>query len=53
MANIHELRYKLLLHLPYSPDLTPSDLHLFPKLKIFLGGQRYSTAEELTAEVEG
>jgi hypothetical protein len=38
MAKIHELRYKLVLHLPYSPDLAPSEFHLFSKLKNFLGG---------------
>ena len=38
MAKIHELRYELLPHPPYLPDLAPSDFHLFPKLKIFLGG---------------
>jgi hypothetical protein len=50
MAKIHELRYELL---PYSLDLTPSDFNLFPMLKIFLGRPRFSTTEELTAEVEG
>jgi hypothetical protein len=25
----------------YSPDLAPSDFHLFPKLKEFLGGRRF------------
>lgn len=53
MAKIHELRYDLLHHPPYSPDLAPSDYHLFPKLKIFLGGQRFSTDEEVKAAVEG
>ena len=48
MVKIHELRYELL---PYSPDLAPSDFDLLPKLKIFLGGRRFSTTE-LTAEVE-
>ena len=50
MAKIHDLRYELLL---YSPDLIPSDFYLFPGLKMFLGGTRFSTTEELTAEVEG
>ena len=50
IAEIHELRYELL---PYSPDLAPSDFNPFSKLKIFLGGPRFSTMEELTAEVEG
>ncbi|XP_066994420.2 histone-lysine N-methyltransferase SETMAR [Anabrus simplex] len=52
MAKLHELGYELLPHPPYSPDLAPSDFHLFPKLKIFLGGQRFSTREELTVKLE-
>jgi hypothetical protein len=28
-------------HLPYSPDLTPTDLWLFPKLKSILKGKRF------------
>ena len=47
MVKIHELRYQLL---PYSPELTPSDFNLFPRLKIFIGGPRFSTTEELIAE---
>ena len=53
MAKIHGLRYELLLHSPYSPDLAPLHFYLFPKLKIFLGGWRFSTMEELTVKVEG
>ena len=52
MAKIHELKYELLPHPPYSPDMAPSDFHLFPKLKIFLGGRRFSSNEELIAGVE-
>jgi histone-lysine N-methyltransferase SETMAR len=40
-------------HPPYSPDLAPSDFHLFPKLKIFLAGQRFSSNQEVIAAVEG
>ncbi|GFV30199.1 mariner Mos1 transposase [Trichonephila clavipes] len=46
MAKIHELRFKLLDHPPYSPDLAPSDSFLFLHLKIALGGQRLSSTEE-------
>ena len=28
-------------HTPYSPDLAPSDFHLFLHLKKFLGGERF------------
>ncbi|GBN02244.1 hypothetical protein AVEN_116429-1 [Araneus ventricosus] len=34
-------------HPPYSPDLAPSDFHLFLKLKEFLGGKRFGSGEEL------
>jgi hypothetical protein len=28
-------------HPPYSPDLVPSDFHVFLHLKTFLGGRRF------------
>jgi hypothetical protein len=34
-------------HPPYSPDLAPSDFHLFPKLKEFLGGRCFTSSEEV------
>ncbi|KAJ8891596.1 hypothetical protein PR048_004124 [Dryococelus australis] len=34
-------------HTPYSPDLVPSDFHLFPALKKWLGGRRFNTNDEL------
>lgn len=52
MAKINELKYDLLPHPPYSPDLAPSDFHLFPKLKTFLGGQKFDTNDEVIAAVE-
>ena len=42
-----------LLHPPYSPDLTPSDFYLFPKLKLFLTGQHFSSNQEAVSAVEG
>lgn len=39
-------------HPPYSPDLAPSDYHLFRYLKGFLGGQRFDTDEEVKTTVE-
>jgi hypothetical protein len=53
MAKIHELRYEFLPNPTYLTDLAPSDIYLFPKLKIFLGGWRFPTTEELRAEMEG
>lgn len=52
MAKINELHYELLEHPPYSPDLAPSDFHLFPHLKKFMRGQRFSSNEEVIAAVE-
>jgi len=44
---IQHLDFSVLLHPPYSPDLAPSDCHLFPKLKEHLKGQRFSCDEEV------
>ncbi|XP_014289639.1 histone-lysine N-methyltransferase SETMAR-like [Halyomorpha halys] len=52
MEKLHELRYELLPHPPYSPDLTPSDFHLFSKLKIFQGRRRLPITAEETAELK-
>jgi len=53
MEKLRDLHYELLEHPPYSPDLTPSELYLFPKLKLFLAGQRFSSNQEAIAAVEG
>ena len=34
-------------YLTYSPDLTPSDYHLFLHLKKFLGGKRFDDDDDL------
>jgi len=34
-------------HPPYSPDLAPSNYHLFTKMKVWLATQRFHTNEEL------
>jgi hypothetical protein len=53
MGKLRDLHYELLEQPPYSPDLAPSDFFLFPKLKLFLTGQRFSSNQEATAAVEG
>jgi histone-lysine N-methyltransferase SETMAR len=53
MEKLRDLHCELLEHPPYSPDLTPSDFCLFPKLKLFLAGQRFSSNQEAIAAVEG
>jgi transposase len=53
MGKLRDLHYELLEHPPYSLDFAPSDFCLFPKLKLFLAGQRFSSNQEATAAVEG
>ena len=38
-------------HPPYSPDLAPSDFHLFLHLKSFLAGQRFHDDSEVIEAV--
>jgi histone-lysine N-methyltransferase SETMAR len=51
MGKLRDLHYELLEHPPYSPDLAASDFSLFPKLKLFLAGQRFSSNQEAIAAV--
>jgi histone-lysine N-methyltransferase SETMAR len=53
MGKLRDLHYELLEHPPYSPDLASSDFCLFPKLKLILAGQRFSSNQEAIAAVEG
>ncbi len=39
-------------HPPYSPDLAPSDFHLFPSLKKWLGGRHFDSDVQLQATVD-
>jgi histone-lysine N-methyltransferase SETMAR len=48
---IERLGFSLLPHPPYSPDLAPSDFHLFPKLKEHLWGQHFRSDEEVKSAV--
>jgi len=38
-------------HPPYSPDLAPTDLFLFPKLKTSFKGRHFQTIEEIQENV--
>jgi histone-lysine N-methyltransferase SETMAR len=37
---------------PYSPDLAPSDFHLFLRLKKFLSSQRFNNDEDVKRAVQ-
>lgn len=50
MAKIQELKFELVDHPPYSPDLAPSDFFLFPNLKKWLAGQRFMSNEEIVTQ---
>jgi histone-lysine N-methyltransferase SETMAR len=51
IRKLRGLHYELLEYPPHSPDLAPSDFSLFPKLKLFLAGQRFSSNQEGIAAV--
>ena len=53
MGKLRDLHYELLEHPLYCPDLVPYDFSLFPKLKLLLAGQRFSSKQEAIAAVEG
>jgi histone-lysine N-methyltransferase SETMAR len=43
--------WQVLTHPPYSPDMSPSDFDLFPKLKKPFSGERLRNFEEVSNEV--
>ncbi|KYN44837.1 hypothetical protein ALC56_00832, partial [Trachymyrmex septentrionalis] len=45
ITKIYELRFKLINYPSYSLNLIPNDFFLFPRLKIRLGGHRFSSNE--------
>ena len=51
MDNIQKLKWNDLSHPPYSPDLAPSDYHLFDPLKEHLGGKGFRNNEEVIQNV--
>jgi len=53
MAKLNELKYELLNHAPYSPVCAPIDYYLFPYLKKFLAGKRFTSNDEAIAAVNG
>jgi hypothetical protein len=42
---------QVLPHPPYSPEMSPPDFDLFPKLKKPLRGKRFRSVEEVSNEV--
>ena len=52
MAAIHDCGFKLIEHPPYSPDLAPSDCHLFPKLKTAISGTHFQSDDDVIHAVD-
>jgi histone-lysine N-methyltransferase SETMAR len=50
LAHLH---FEVLKHMAYSPDLAPSDYHLFPNLKKHLKGRKFLNTEEATLAADG
>jgi hypothetical protein len=44
---LETLKFEVLSHLPYSPDLVPSDFHFFPHLKRDLKGTHFTSDDEV------
>ncbi|PSN38599.1 hypothetical protein C0J52_17918, partial [Blattella germanica] len=51
VEKLHKYGWEVLPHPPYSPDMSPPDFDLFPKLKEPMRGRRYSSLEELSTTV--
>ncbi|XP_015436815.1 PREDICTED: histone-lysine N-methyltransferase SETMAR-like [Dufourea novaeangliae] len=52
VQKLNELGYETLPHPPYSPDLSPTDYHLFKHLKIFLREKNFKTQAAAENAVE-
>jgi len=51
VATIQDLSFERLPHMPYSPDLTSSDFHIFGPLKEAMGGKSFRSDKEMQQAV--
>jgi len=51
LETVEQLGLEVLLHPPYSPDLAPSDYHLFGLMKKMLVGQKFASDTEVQSVV--
>ena len=49
---LSQLGWEVLIHLPYTPDIAPSDLHLFRSLQISLNEKKFSSLEDCKRHLE-
>jgi hypothetical protein len=52
MDTIQKLKWNILPHPPHSPELAPSDYHLFSPLREHLGGKSFRNNEEVIQAVQ-
>jgi len=52
VERVNELGFGLTEHPPYSPDLAPSNFHMFGPMKEALRGRRFSSDEEVSRRLE-
>lgn len=50
---LEELQWEILPHPPYSPDLAPSDYHLFRSLEHSLRGHSFDNLDEVVQHLDG
>ena len=48
---LETLKFEVLSHPPYSPDLAPSDFHFFPHIKRDLKGTHFTSDDEVKQAV--
>jgi len=48
---VSKYEWEVLSHAPYSPEMSPPDFNLFPKLKEPMRGHHFSSLEEVSAAV--
>uniref|UniRef100_A0A0N5BB84 Histone-lysine N-methyltransferase SETMAR n=1 Tax=Strongyloides papillosus TaxID=174720 RepID=A0A0N5BB84_STREA len=51
VQKLKELEYGTLPHSPYSPDLFPTDYHLFKKLELHLRQKKFTKSDDLKNDV--
>ena len=51
VETLQKFNFEVLAHPPYSPDLAPSDYHLFGPLKEALRGHQFTSDQELKEAV--
>jgi hypothetical protein len=51
-VNLLEWGWEILQHPPYSPDLAPSDFHLFPNMKKHLHAKQFKSHDDVKHEMQ-